>query len=80
MTGIDSKRRLYYLSVSCFCLVLLLFLSAFVIPRQPSCDILKLREMIADDGHIIHAGGFIETEAGEVSYTNSLEAIVNLYY
>lgn len=67
------------MSVSCFCLVLLLFLSAFVIPRQPSCDILKLREMIADDGHIIHAGGFIETEAGEVSYTNSLEALENLY-
>lgn len=34
---------------------------------------------MADDGHIIHAGGFLNAGEVQVSYTNSLEALENLY-
>ena len=59
-------------------LVLAGLLSVFS-PRTVSRDVQRLREMLSEDGHIIHAGGFLETGEGVVTYTNSLEALENLY-
>ena len=40
----------------------------------------EIRDRIADTGRIVHAGGFLETEGGErVAYSNSYDALVNMY-
>lgn len=45
-----------------------------------SLEVDKLRTEIRDQKRIIHAGGALKTEAGEeVVYTNSFEALLNMY-
>lgn len=39
-----------------------------------------IRTAVAETGRIVHAGGFVQTAEGEtVRYTNSFEALVNMY-
>lgn len=62
------------------CLILFLILLTFVLPQKVRPDIFTLRNMLAEDGHVIHAGGFLRTQEGKtVTYTNSLESLYNLY-
>ena len=64
----------------CCLTVLSLFALWFSLPVADYGDVGRLRRAVEKDGHIIHAGGFLSTENGEqVSYTNSLEALENLY-
>ena len=43
-------------------------------------EIKKVRTLLCNEGHIVHAGGYIENENGEtVNYTSSMEAINNCY-
>ena len=44
-----------------------------------SCEILAVREEIAKTGRIVHAGGFLQTKEKTVRYTNSYDALVNMY-
>ena len=78
---IDRKRakRMIIISLFCFCLLFILFLAVLLVPRPVDNDIKIIRNLMSADGHIIHAGGFLDTELGQVSYTNSLEALENLY-
>ena len=51
-----------------------------LIPPKGIYTLNGCRKMLRDDRYIIHAGGFVEDETGEVlSYTNSLEALENCY-
>ena len=43
-------------------------------------EMTEIRTAIAENGRIVHAGGFIQTEDGEtVRYTNSYDALINMY-
>ena len=75
----NKNNTAFFLSLFGISLLLILFLAVLMIPQQTDNEILKLREMMANDGHIIHAGGFVDTKAGMLPYTNSLEALENLY-
>ena len=66
-------------SLLLLCLMLILFLTVFVVTLPVDNDIKTIRDLMSTDGRIIHAGGFLDTELGQVSYTNSLEALENLY-
>ena len=53
-----------------------------VVPRynRASNDVETVRERIAAEEHIIHAGGYLTKKNGEnVNYTNSLDALENMY-
>ena len=59
--------------------VLLILLWA-VLPHPVNQALLRLRQQLAEDGCIIHAGGYITLSDGtQVSYTNSLEALENCW-
>lgn len=59
--------------ISCFAVLVL-------IPPKGIYTINGCRKMLRNDRYIIHAGGFVEDESGEMlSYTNSREAIENCY-
>ena len=61
-------------------ILLLLALLWAVLPTATDPAILKLRWQLAEDGCIIHAGGFLTlSDETVVSYTNSLEALENCY-
>lgn len=61
-------------------LIVLSLILTVALPAPADASLLKLRAMLAEDGHIIHAGGYLTASDGtEVSYTNSLEAMENLY-
>ena len=63
-----------------FCMLLLLGLLWVFLPAPADPALLQLRRQLAEDGHIIHAGGYLSASDGtELSYTNSLEALENLY-
>ena len=78
--GIEySRKRIQRLSLLSIGFALLIGLLALFYPRPVSCDILQMRCLMEKDGHIIHAGGFLGEGENRVSYTNSMEALVNLY-
>ena len=59
--------------------VLLILLWA-VLPHPVNQALLRLRQQLAEDGCIIHAGGYLTLSDGKrVSYTNSLEALENCW-
>ena len=59
-------------------IVLLIALLWAVLPVSEDQALLHLRQQMAKDGCIIHAGGFLTLSNGtQVSYTNSLEALEN---
>ena len=75
----DGTRRVIILSSSLFAVMLLVLLSVFFHCTAGS-EVERIRESFSKDGHIIHAGGLLVTANGEqVTYTNSLEALENLY-
>lgn len=76
-----GKKRAYWILVAFACLLLLGagMLSLFY-HETPDSRVEQLRIRLAEDGHVIHAGGFLETADGkQITYTNSLEALQNLY-
>ncbi|HBB60912.1 MAG TPA: hypothetical protein DCZ61_03860 [Lachnospiraceae bacterium] len=60
-------------------LVLFLFcIRPLQYPASPGTE--AVRASIAKTGRVVHAGGFLTTESGErVSYTNSYDALLNMY-
>ena len=75
----ERKKRWIRILVFFLCLLFILFLAALAIPPSIDYDIMAMRNQMSEDGHIIHAGGFLDTKQGQVSYTNSMEALENLY-
>ena len=58
----------------------LLVLLWFVLPHPVNPELMRLRQQLAEDGCIIHAGGYVTLSDGtQVSYTNSLEALENCW-
>ncbi len=58
----------------------LLVLLWVVLPHPVNPELLRLRQQLAEDGCIIHAGGYVTLSNGtKVSYTNSLEALENCW-
>lgn len=58
----------------------LLVLLWVVLPHPVSPELLRLRQQLAEDGCIIHAGGYVTLSDGtQVSYTNSMEALENCW-
>ena len=58
----------------------LLVLLWVVLPHPVNTALLRLRQQLAEDGCIIHAGGYVTLSDGtQVSYTNSLEALENCW-
>ena len=63
-----------------FFLAVLSLILVIVLPAPADASLRELRAKLAEDGHIIHAGGYLNTSDGtQVYYTNSLEALENLY-
>ncbi len=79
MSDRGSVKRMLYTALLFLCMLVILSLAAIIMPNVVDHDIADLRNLMADDGHIIHAGGFLNAGAIQVSYTNSLEALENLY-
>ncbi len=76
----NKKKRVRTAFCEGVCLIFFLILLTFVLPPKVRPDIYTLRNMLAEDGHVIHAGGFLRTQEGKtVTYTNSLESLYNLY-
>ena len=75
-----QKKRSFLVLWIVLCIVICLLMLFFVLPMPTRNDIGILRTKLAEDGRIIHAGGFLKTQEGKiVTYTNSLDAINNLY-
>ena len=79
LTDRENGKRIYYITASFLCMLLILLFAVIIMPQGVDYDIVNLRNLMADDGHIIHAGGFLNAGEVQVSYTNSLEALENLY-
>ena len=79
MTDRGNEKRRVYTTVLSLCMLFILPLAVIIMPNMVDHDIANLRNLIANDGHIIHAGGFLNVGEMQVSYTNSLEALENLY-
>ena len=79
MTDRENGKRIIYTTVYLLCMLLILLFAVIIVPQAVDYDIVNLRNLMADDGHIIHAGGFLNAGEVQVSYTNSLEALENLY-
>ena len=76
----DGKRRVKKILVAGLCAVIFLMLLSLFYHDAAGYEVERMRESLSRDGHIIHAGGFMVTANGEqVTYTNSLEALENLY-
>ena len=61
-------------------MILLLTLLWAVLPNPVNPALRQLRRQLAEDGCIIHAGGYVTLSDGtQVSYTNSLEALENCW-
>jgi glycerophosphoryl diester phosphodiesterase len=77
-----KKTNPLVLKAAALFLGILLFLVLLwtVLPTAADPALLRLRWQLAEDGCIIHAGGFLTLSDGtQVSYTNSLEALENCY-
>ena len=58
----------------------LLVLLWVALPHPVNPELMRLRQQLAEDGCIIHAGGYVTLSDGtQVSYTNSLEALENCW-
>ena len=58
----------------------LLVLLWVALPHPVNPKLMRLRQQLAEDGCIIHAGGYVTLSDGtQVSYTNSLEALENCW-
>lgn len=69
------KSLAFFLTIS-----VLLGLLWVVLPHPVSPELLRLRQQLAEDGCIIHAGGYVTLSDGtQVSYTNSMEALENCW-
>ena len=76
----DRTRRVKQILAAGLCALMFLTLFSVFCHRQVGYDVERMRNALSEDGHIIHAGGFLLTASGEqVSYTNSKEALENLY-
>ena len=77
-----SKRMRFSFLLLLFLLMtgILLFFAVRPVYLSGSTEIEDLREAIRDQKHIVHAGGVLKTQKGdEVTYTNSLDALRNMY-
>jgi len=75
-----NTRKPDALKIAVFLLTILIFLVLLwaALPSAVSPATLQLRHRMAEEGCIIHAGGFLSLSDGtRVSYTNSLEALEN---
>jgi len=75
-----STGRPIAMKIAAFFLAILLLLVLLwaVLPSAVDPATLKLRRLMAEEGCVIHAGGFLTLSDGSrVSYTNSLEALEN---
>ena len=79
MKAEHSRKNKQLLALWTAGLAVLLGLLAMFSSWPVSTDILQMRHLLEEDGHIIHAGGFLGEGDRLVSYTNSLEALDNLY-
>ena len=79
MTDRENGKRIIYTTMYFLFMLLILLFAVIIMPQGVDYDIVNLRNLMADDGHIIHAGGFLNAGEVQVSYTNSLEALENLY-
>lgn len=76
----DGTRRVIIILASSLFSVMLLVLFSVFFHGAAGSEVERMRESLSQDGHIIHAGGLLVTSNGEqVTYTNSLEALENLY-
>jgi len=77
----SGRTRLYLLLLFTFLLgCLLLFFAVRPVAFSAGREIENLRSEIREQKHIVHAGGALTTQAGdEVIYTNSLDALQNMY-
>jgi hypothetical protein len=59
---------------------LLLFFAVRPVYLMAGPQVENLRMYIREQKYIVHAGGLLKTQTGEeVIYTNSLEALINMY-
>ena len=71
-------RTLLLLLVAAGFLLFLFCIRPLQYPVSPGTE--TVRAAIAKTGRVVHAGGFLITESGEqVAYTNSYDALVNMY-
>ena len=76
----DGNKKTGRICVYCLSVLLCVVVLSLFYHETPNSKIERMRNMLAEDGHIIHSGGFLETSDGvQVTYTNSLEALENLY-
>ena len=76
----SKKRNPAALKIAASLLAILFFLVLLWAALLPAADpaLLQLRQQMAENGRIIHAGGFLTLSDGtRVSYTNSNEALEN---
>lgn len=75
-----TKPTMLKIVLLLICMLLLLGLLWGILPAASDPALQQLRKQLAEDGLIIHAGGYLTTSDGtEHPYTNSLEALENLY-
>ena len=78
MTPNTGKSAVLKIATFLLTILLLLVLLWAALPSAVSPATLQLRHRIAEEGCIIHAGGYLTLSDGTlVSYTNSLEALEN---
>ena len=69
------KSLVFFLTIP-----VLLVLLWVALPHPVNPELMRLRQQLAEDGCIIHAGGYVTLSDGtQVSYTNSLEALENCW-
>lgn len=80
MKKLREGHTISRIAIMIFFVILFLALLWVALPISADPVLLQLRREIAEDGCIIHAGGFLPLPDGtEVPYTNSLEALENCY-
>lgn len=78
------KEKFIRAALACFLTLLLpIFSLCYVllpVYYPASADVEEIRQRFLAEKHIIHAGGFIETrDGGKADYTNSYDALINMY-
>ena len=82
MKEYEIKHRIPILCALLFLSLLLLFFLAVRPVGIPPArrEIEAVREALSETGRVVHAGGFLWTDSGDlVAYTNSYDALVNMY-
>ena len=76
----NGTRRAVIILLFLLMASVLLFFTVRPVYRSAGSEVEDLRKEIREQKRIIHAGGALKTEAGdEVVYTNSFEALLNMY-